>query len=247
VRYFVLLYTPASQRAALGALLAIADELAAGLARELDHGVAHLRLQWWADELARLAQGSPRHPWLTTLPAPGPLWPDLSPLLQAASLDLATHRLAARHEQQLACALFIAAAALLGVPAEQLQPPDSALRADLFLLGRCVSTLESAATGAGWARAQSPERIGELAARQRRGALPPAAHQRALTPLLVWVALTLQHWRRTTQRRTHHAAAESATMPELRQPGRFDGLWDNCIAWRAARSAQRRRFRIAIA
>jgi hypothetical protein len=93
-----LLYTPSGRRRQLTALLAIADELGTGLERSLDHAVAHLRLQWWDEELLRFQQGSPRHPWLMawTQEQPQPL--DLRPLVQAATLDLATQRLAARQD-----------------------------------------------------------------------------------------------------------------------------------------------------
>jgi hypothetical protein len=242
-----LLYTPAPQRAALQVVLAIADELGVGLARELDHGVAHIRLQWWAEEMQRLARGAARHPWLLAARESRIAWPDLQPLAQAAALDLATRRLAARQEQQLAVALFVAAAQVLGVA--PLALADEALTDDLQLLGRTVSTLEAAAAGAPWANSEAAQRMDELQQRQRRGLLPAATHQATLAPLLVWTALTAHQWRRTQHR---HSAApatprqqgpKSATMPPV-QPGRFDALIDNYVAWRAARQALRSRFRI---
>ncbi len=44
-RYFALLYSPRAQRPALARLLALADEIGAGVTRRLDHDVAHARLE----------------------------------------------------------------------------------------------------------------------------------------------------------------------------------------------------------
>jgi len=241
VRYFVLLYTPVPRRAALTALLAIADELAVGLTRDLDHSVAHLRLQWWEEELLRFQQGQPRHPWLIgwmqTLREPA----DLRPLAQAAGVDLATQRLAARHELQLSAALFVSAAQLLGAPAQ-------AMSADLEALGRAVGTLEACAAGQPWAAAQLPEQLRALTERQRRSPLVAPQWQPALAPLLLWLALSAHRRRRAERRRAAFARQgddKSATMPSRAPPGRFDELADNFIAWRYARRAVRRHFRIA--
>lgn len=241
VRYFVLLYTPAPRRLALAALLAIADELAAGLYRGLDHGVAHLRLQWWEDELLRFQQRTPRHPWLIgwLRELHEPL--DLRPLAQAATIDLATQRLAARQELQLYAALFVSAAQLLGVP--------TPAPAELESLGRAVGTLEAWAAGQSWACAQLAEILPQLGQRQRAAPLIAPSWQPALAPLLVWLALCLHHWQRAQRRAGASArqpADKSATMTNPAQPGRFDGLADNFLAWRYARRAMRRRFRIDI-
>lgn len=255
-RYFVLLYTPAPRRAALNALLAIADELAAGLDRSLDHGVAHLRLQWWEDELLRFEQGAPRHPWLIgwMRELPGPV--DLRPLAQAATIDLATHRLAARQELQLYAALFVSAAQLLGVPGTGDGPGHDSrhdsghtLTSDLELLGRCVGTLEAGAAGHSWALAQLPQVLQTLAQRQQRSPLAAPQWQPALAPLLAWLALCVHRWRRLERRggaSARQAEGKSATMTPPARPGRFDGLADNFIAWRYARRAVRRRFRIEL-
>jgi hypothetical protein len=240
VRYFVLLYTPVPRRAALAALLAIADELAVGLERGLDHSVAHLRLQWWEEELLRFQQGQPRHPWLMgwmqSLREP----PDLRCLAQAAGLDLATQRLAARHELQLHAALFVSAAQLLGAPAQ-------ALSADLETLGRAVGTLEACAAGQPWARAQWPQLLHSLIERQRRSPLLAPAWQPLLAPLLLWLALSVHRSERSERRRAalgRQTDGKSATMAPPVPPGRFDRLADNFTAWRYARRAIRRRFRI---
>jgi hypothetical protein len=225
---------------ALAALLAIADELAAGLNRAVDHGVAHLRLQWWEDELLRFQQRTPRHPWLIgwlrELREPA----DLRPLAQAATLDLATQRLAARQELQLSGALFVSAAQLLGASA--------AGSAELDSLGRAVGTLEACARGQSWALAQAAQILQELEQRQRRAPLIAPPWQPMLAPLLLWLALCVHQWQRAQRRRSASAqpADKSATMMPPAQPGRFDGVADNLLAWRYARRAMRRRFRIDI-
>lgn len=228
-RYFVLLYTPTPRRAALQTLLALVDELGVGLERGLDHGVAHLRLQWWEEELLRFQQGQPRHPWLIgwlqTLHAPA----DLRPLAQAAGIDLATQRLAARRSLQLYAALFVSAAQLLGVP----ETPAS----ELEPLGRAVGTLEACGAGQSWALTQLPELLQSLAERQHRSPLVAPAWQPALAPLLLWLALGVHRRRRQPE-------DKSATMAPPAPPRRFDQLADNFIAWRYARRAVRRRFRI---
>ncbi|HTT04360.1 MAG TPA: hypothetical protein VMF64_03660 [Steroidobacteraceae bacterium] len=240
-RFFVLLYTPAPRRMALAALLAIADELAAGLNRGLDHGVAHLRLQWWEDELLRFQQRTPRHPWLIgwLRELNDPV--DLRPLAQAATIDLATQRLAARQELQLYGALFVSAAQLLGVPV----PPAD----ELDSIGRAVGTFEACAAGQSWASAQVPEVLQGLEQRQRRAPLIAPPWQPALAPLLLWLALGVHRWQRSQRRRSASArqpADKSATMTPPIEPGRFDGLADNFLAWRYARRALRSRFRIDI-
>ena len=91
-RSFALLYCPQRQRREFGLLLALESELGAGLARGLDHALAHARLDWWREEAARHAQGAARHPWLrANASAPGaatPRW-ELGALVHAALVDLA--------------------------------------------------------------------------------------------------------------------------------------------------------------
>ena len=90
-RYFALLYAARARRPALARLLALADEIGAGVARGLDHDVAHARLAWWRHEAEQYALGRAQHPWLRAWPDErdgGPRF-DLEPLLHAAAIDLA--------------------------------------------------------------------------------------------------------------------------------------------------------------
>jgi Squalene/phytoene synthase len=166
-RYFVLLYCPHARRRALATLLAVTAELDVGRARAMDHGVAHLRLDWWQAELQRFARGAPEHPWLSAWlrEQPQDHALGLQTLTEAAAIDLASARLAARNERCLAAALFLLAAKLLGIDSPQPQ-----LEQQLRALGRYVAALEQGAIAA----APVP---------------PEAPAQPRLTPLLVWTAL----------------------------------------------------------
>lgn len=93
VREFVLRFAPAGQRASLDALFEIEREVAAAASDGLDHSVAHAKLGWWDEELARLVQGDPRHPATRRAAAAafasGRTPPDLRRLVEVARIDLA--------------------------------------------------------------------------------------------------------------------------------------------------------------
>src|SRR5690348_8391666 len=61
-RYLAWLYSPPPQQSVLAALYEIENEITGSLRPGLDHHVAHVRLQWWAEECKRCAQGQPVHP-----------------------------------------------------------------------------------------------------------------------------------------------------------------------------------------
>ena len=165
-RYFVLLYCPSSRRRALATLLALADEIDAGNARSMDHAVAHVRLEWWRAELQRFARRAPEHPWLSRWlrEQPQDHALGLEKLIEAAQIDLASARLAARIEHRLAGARFVLIAELLGV-----EPLSPELERQLRELGAYVGALERGMIDA--------------------PPLPFEGAQPRLTPLLVWVAL----------------------------------------------------------
>ena len=60
MRYYAWLYTPETQRDFLAALFVIETELH-DTARAA-HEVAHIRLQWWREEIERLIEGRAQHP-----------------------------------------------------------------------------------------------------------------------------------------------------------------------------------------
>ncbi len=68
-RYWAWLYSPPRLRAVLDPLFGIEAEIRSALRPGLDHQVAHVRLQWWREECARYASGSPTHPLMRALSA----------------------------------------------------------------------------------------------------------------------------------------------------------------------------------
>jgi len=220
IGYFTLLYTPRERRAAVRTLLALADEIGAGVIRQLDHGLAHARLTWWRQEAQRLAAGSPAHPWLIAWRREGAAPLDVAALIDAAAIDLASEHLAASRARQLPQSRFVLTAALLsaGTPTAVL----IAQRHDLLAaLGLRVDALEHPA-------AVDPQPIERLR-------VDPIL-QPVLAPLLVWAALAA----RQARRRERRAAAQSST---IAAPA-VDALADNLIAWHAARAARRGHFRL---
>ena len=61
VSYYAQVFTPPTLRSVTGALYALNRALDAARDGQ-DPGVARLKLQWWREELQRLAEGQPRHP-----------------------------------------------------------------------------------------------------------------------------------------------------------------------------------------
>jgi len=218
-RYFVLLYAPAAYRGALAGLLAVADEIGAGLARRLDHELAHARLDWWRRELEQHRAGLGRHPTLRALratasPAATAAPLELQPLLEAATLDLAESLRDAGRGERLRRATFVQAAQLLGAT-----DLSSAQRKALGALG--------ALTLAGECDPASIRRSGADTAVAEPLAQLGAPLQPRLAPLLVWVALALAHARRP-------GGAGNGKSRSLR-----DGIADNMLAWKVARRAAR--------
>lgn len=93
MRWHSLLYAPAPARDRLAAAFALEAELREISRGTLDHGVAHAKLGWWREEVARVAGGAPRHPLTVALCSgsapPGALAADLTHALGAAEMELA--------------------------------------------------------------------------------------------------------------------------------------------------------------
>lgn len=92
-RHAAWLYTPVVRRDALTALLALEREIAASASGTLAHEVAHIRLEWWQAESARLALGAALHPLSRGLLAATQRQsiapPDLLPWLESVRQSLA--------------------------------------------------------------------------------------------------------------------------------------------------------------
>ncbi|VVE37604.1 All-trans-phytoene synthase [Pandoraea cepalis] len=94
--YYALLQLPPSQRDAAYAAHAFCQEIADIHAAVHDPGVAHAKLDWWRQELARLFSGSPAHPVSRAL-APvvqqrGLAHATFEAVLHGAEMDLAQMR-----------------------------------------------------------------------------------------------------------------------------------------------------------
>jgi len=92
-RWYAWLFTPRHARDAVALLFQLESELRSIVVAPRDHGVAHLKLHWWRDEIQRLAAGSPRHPLTQALDRAAPqavaAWPPLTDFLTSLELELA--------------------------------------------------------------------------------------------------------------------------------------------------------------
>lgn len=84
------LFAPPPQRPVLQALLAFRLELADIVERGTDHALSHARLNWWREEIIRVAQGgAPQHPLTRLLYAAGLEVAPLNKQVRAAEIELA--------------------------------------------------------------------------------------------------------------------------------------------------------------
>lgn len=92
-RDWLIRFCAPEQSAALTALFAIEQEVSASLRDGLEHQVAHVRLEWWHEELTRLAEGAARHPATRALADAAARQrrspPDLRALIEHVRVDLA--------------------------------------------------------------------------------------------------------------------------------------------------------------
>jgi len=265
-RDFAWLYSPAPLRAVLGPLLDIEREIGAALRGGLDHGVAHVRLAWWREECSRCAAGRPVHPATRALlAAAGHRAIDPVGLVEVAEWDLAAATFQTRADLVAYCDRWASAmtvivaqessgAALARAFGAALKEIEllNALAADAHL-GRLRLPLdELEAHGiepSALARPPWPPALRSLIeARHRAGRASlaascialPATAQPAQRGLLVWSALTV----RGSSRAVRAARQGGAPAASSEAGGRAARLGDAWHAWRAARLADRRRFRI---
>jgi len=92
-RWYAWLFTPPPARESLALLFRLESELRSIVVSPKDHGVAHLKLQWWREEIRRLAAGTPRHPITQSIIAAAPraatAWLPLDDFLTSLQLELA--------------------------------------------------------------------------------------------------------------------------------------------------------------
>jgi phytoene/squalene synthetase len=259
-REFASLYAPPPQRALLASLWALEAEIGATARPGLDHGVAHVRLEWWREECARARAGTAVHPLTRALyaqlAASGVRDADLTGLIEVTRWDLAAAPFATRAELVAYCERWASA---LTEPVAKVALPESAfgrrlgaaLRELEFLvelspdarLGRLRVPLdELAAIGVDPASLAEPPwnaaLAGLLSARHSRlrtelsacVALASPARQPPLRGLLVWAALA--------QRQSLQAARARPGAWRASGPSRLADAW---AGWRAARHAERGR------
>ena len=260
------LYSTPPQRALLGALLALEEEIGASLAPKLDHEVAHTRLAWWREECARCARGAPAHPLTRALREsfagrdPAPL-AGIAGLIDTATWDLAAATFETRREldayaTRWADAMIVPLAAL-GAP--QLEPAapralGAALREAQLLwdlardahAGRVRLPLDelAAAGAASEALARPPWPPGlEALLRARHVDLRArlAGAVAALTPQAQPPLRGLVVWVALAQQSSRRAERR---LPQAHPGGDDSTVLDGYRAWRAARLAGEGRFKL---
>jgi phytoene synthase len=242
MRYFAWLYSPARERQLFQTLVAIESEVAGSLRPDLDHNVAHVRLQWWREEFERAAAGHAVHPFTRQAGAI-----DLSGFTDNATWDLAGATFETRAEltgycDRWATAMIEPIAASSGGSARAL---GAALRESEMLLnlardaraGRLrlpLDELERAGIDpadlarvpvstplANLLRSRFQTLHRELSEASASVNTPVRA---ALRGILAWAALAQRQLRRAEQ-----------ALPELPRIQRFDALAQSWLAWRTAR------------
>ena len=108
-RWFAWLFAPDSARPLLEFAFALERELRSIAEARIDHGVAHLKLHWWREEIQRLAQGEPRHPLtrvaFAAAPDAGPAWLSMLDFLTCLDMDLACTTYDTEAELEVYCGL----------------------------------------------------------------------------------------------------------------------------------------------
>ncbi len=245
-RYFALLYSPPSKRIVLEHLLGIEREVSDSLRPGLDHHVAHSRLQWWADECQRTVEGRPVHP-LTRglLEATGGSSPEGLPgIVDVTVWDLAGATFETRRELTAYCQRWAAAMVhplgaplALGAALREIELlSDLAREAHRGRIRLPLEELERISTDpGGLARPPWPGAVAELLRSRHNSLRAELAHatstvdrerQPELRGILVWAALAARSLDRNER-----------TLPDRREPGRFDAMADTWLAWRTARQA----------
>ena len=253
------LYCPPAQRALLGALFSLEAEIRTGVDGSLAHEVAHTRLNWWREECARLAAGTPQHPLTRELAAAGAalereLLGGVAGLVDVASWDLAQATFGTRRELKAYCERWSVA---LVLPWAHSAVPAIAT-AHVLPLGSALKELELLRTVQPDARAgrvrvplDELERAGILPAALTAAtpgeplrALLSSAHARAqlelaqaaaaLTPLEQPPLRALLVWAQMALISSRRAS-ESLPRPTL--AGDHPAPLDGWRAWRAARRA----------
>ncbi len=257
-RHLASLYSPASERPVLEALFAVESEIGASLQAGLDHTVAHIRLQWWRDECARVADGKPAHPLTRKLLAEfsgtaGDVLGGLGGFVDVAVWDLATATFETRRELQGYCDRWAAAMVLPAVShaAPEVTEPWRAIGAAMHEI-QMLANLETDAR-VGRVRLPlseldqagvKPESLVETPHSAPLAALLSERHETlrsrladsiaSLTPTAQPALRGLLVWATMAWRRSRQL---QSALPGSPRPQRLEALADAWHAWRAARHA----------
>lgn len=262
-RYLASLYSLPTEGLVLDLLFGIESEIVASVQSRLDHNVAHARLQWWREECARVARGTPAHPLTRELVTefadlPADVLAGLAGFVDVAVWDLAAATFETRRELTAYCerwadAMIVPAATHAGASAKDRQAwlKIGAAMHEVDMLARVVS---EARDGRLRVPLEELERIGvepeSLAVTPYSAALAGLLSERhaALRSILVEAipessaqpaVRGLLVWVALTARRSRRA---QSALPETAVPRRIDAITDAWCAWRAGRSAKAGRF-----
>lgn len=257
-RHLASLYSPQSERPVLEALFAVESEIGASLQAGLDHTVAHIRLQWWRDECARVADGKPAHPLTRRLlvefsGTTGPVLAELGGFVDVAVWDLAAATFETRRELQGYCDRWAAAMVLPAArhAAPEVANPWRAIGAAMHEI-HLLANLETDAR-AGRVRLPlseldqagvRPDSLVETPHSPQLAALLSERHE-ALRSLLADSVASLAPtdqpavrgllvWATMVWRRSQQL---QRALPGSQRPQRLEALADAWHAWRAARHA----------
>jgi len=264
-RYLASLYSMPWQRPALDALLGIESEIVASLQRGLDHNVAHVRLQWWREECARVAKRSPAHPLtrelvteFADLPPESELLNALSGLVDVAEWDLAAATFETGRELTAYCERWASGMVALAAAHAGASAKESRAWLTIGTAMREAEMLAHVASEARAGRLRVPlDELARVGVEPETLAVTPyspplstllAARHAALGSILADVIREssdqsrvrgLFVWVALTWR---HSQQAQRALPEAFVPGRIDALGDAWCAWRAARRASAGRF-----
>ena len=230
-RFLAWLYSTRLQQPVLASLCAIEREIGASLRPGVDHHVAHTRLAWWREELARCAAGNPVHPLTQELRihleqlAPGSrsnsVLAGISGLVDTATWDLAGATFEGRQELTAYCQRWAAA----------MVAPISAAAADLTDAGAVLCELELLG------HLDRDARAGRLRVPLDELERAKVAHEALATPPWPPQLAAILRGRHQALRQ-QLAAAVARLSPEIQQRARGLLVW-SALAWQASLRAER--------
>jgi 15-cis-phytoene synthase len=137
IRWHAWLYAPPPSRPLTAALFSLESELRTIVAAIVDHGISHLKLQWWKEEIQRLEGGQPRHPLTQALwqaqPGVPRAWRPLHDAIAGLELELANATYESERELEVYLARSAGFCRTLALALDPARDPESLER-----LGRAL-------------------------------------------------------------------------------------------------------------